>query len=132
MNQLLLPDIRVKGGPLAASEVRSHLERELADELEQERLGELRLLATEVVSNSVRHGGVDGDGWVTAGVALDAEKVRVEIRDSSIEGEPVPRSPDYEGDGGGFGLLLLDQIASAWGVERDRGLCVWFELAVAD
>jgi anti-sigma regulatory factor (Ser/Thr protein kinase) len=131
MNQLLLPDIRVKGGPFAPAEVRSHLERELADELEQERLAEVRLLATELVSNSVRHGGVGSDGWVTAGVALDSEKVRVEIRDSSLHGKPVPRSPDYEGDGGGFGLLLLDQIASAWGVERDRGLCVWFELAVA-
>jgi anti-sigma regulatory factor (Ser/Thr protein kinase) len=129
VNQVLFPDIRVRGGPRAASEVRCHLDRELAGELDEGQLAQLRLLATEVVSNSVRHGGVDSEGWVSTAIALDRGTVRVEIRDSSVRGEPAPRTPDYDGGGGGFGLLLLEQIASAWGVHRDGGLCVWFELA---
>lgn len=129
MTRLLLPHIRVRGGPKAPSEVRSHLDRELAGEVDEQQLAEVQLLATEVVSNSVRHGRVDSDGWVSTAVSVGDRGVRVEIRDSSLHGEPVPRMPDYEGDGGGFGLLLLDQIATDWGVRRDDGLCVWFELA---
>jgi anti-sigma regulatory factor (Ser/Thr protein kinase) len=123
----LIPEIRVPGGPEAPAQLRSRLERQLADELDAERLADLRLLATEVVSNSVRHGRVDADGWVSAAVSDADGALRVEVRDSSLQGQPEVRAPDYE-DGGGFGLFLLDQIASRWGVERDPHLCVWFEL----
>jgi anti-sigma regulatory factor (Ser/Thr protein kinase) len=129
VNLLLHPDIRVPGGPEAPALDRSQLERELSDDLDEEHLAELRLLTTEVVSNSVRHGGVDTDGWVSTVVCFMDGRVRVEVRDSSGSGEPRPRDPDYE-DGGGFGLFLLDQIAARWGVQRDAGLCVWFELAL--
>jgi anti-sigma regulatory factor (Ser/Thr protein kinase) len=123
----LISEIRVPGGPLAPAEVRSHLELQLSEEVCEERLADLRLLATEVVSNSVRHGRVGPDGWVSAAVSHVDGTLRVEVRDSSLEGLPEPREPDYE-EGGGFGLFLLDQMASRWGVERDPHLCVWFEL----
>jgi anti-sigma regulatory factor (Ser/Thr protein kinase) len=123
----LISEIRVPGGPQAPAQVRSRLELHLSEELCEERLADLRLLTTEVVSNSVRHGRVGPDGWVSAAVSHIAGMLRVEVRDSSVEGLPQPREPDYE-DGGGFGLFLLDQIASRWGVERDPHLCVWFEL----
>jgi hypothetical protein len=29
---------------------------------------------------------------------------------------------------GGYGLVLLDSLASHWGVERGERFCVWFEL----
>lgn len=128
MNALSIPDIRVPGGPKAPSRMRSRLENELAGELGDERLAELNLLTTEVVSNCVRHGRVDDNGWITSTISVDAERVRVEVRDSSVpRGVPRQRTPDYE-DGGGFGLFLLDQIAASWGVEHRSGLCVWFEL----
>jgi anti-sigma regulatory factor (Ser/Thr protein kinase) len=127
VSERLISEIRVPGGPEAPAQVRSRLERQLADELDAERLADIRLLATEVVSNSVRHGRVDSDGWVSAAVSAADGTLRVEVRDSSRGGHPEARTPDYE-DGGGFGLFLLDQIASRWGVERDPNLCVWFEL----
>ena len=108
--------------------MRSRLERELDGELAEKRLAEVRLLTTEVVSNSVRHGRVGADGWVSSSVSLTPDMVRVEVRDSSTPGGvPRRRTPDFE-DGGGFGLFLLDQMAASWGVEHNRGLCVWFEL----
>jgi anti-sigma regulatory factor (Ser/Thr protein kinase) len=127
VNPRLISEIRVPGGPKAPAQVRSRLERQLGDEVGEERLSDLRLLTTEVVSNSVRHGRVGPDGWVSAAVSHAGGSLRVEVRDSSVGGRPEPRQPDYE-EGGGFGLFLLDQIASAWGVERDPHLCVWFEL----
>jgi len=30
---------------------------------------------------------------------------------------------------GGYGLLLLERMSDTWGVQRDGGFCVWFELA---
>jgi hypothetical protein len=34
------------------------------------------------------------------------------------------------GDGsGGWGLQLVDRVASSWGVRVDGTTCVWFELA---
>ena len=130
MNALSIPDIRVAGGPKAPSHMRSRLERTLGDELAGERLAELRLLTTEVVSNSVRHGRVGPDGWVSSTISVTEDRVRVEVRDSSVpRGMPRQRTPDYE-DGGGFGLFLLDQVAARWGVQTEAGLCVWFELTL--
>jgi anti-sigma regulatory factor (Ser/Thr protein kinase) len=128
VNQPLLTDIRVPGGPCAPSRVRSALETRLGGQLCEERLADIRLLATEVVSNSVRHGGVGEDGWVSTSVSLAPERVRIEVRDSGTQGEPVQRLPNFD-EGGGFGLYLVDRIASRWGVDRESGMCVWFELA---
>ena len=108
--------------------MRSLLDRELAGEVPDERLAELRLLTSEVVTNSVRHGRVGCEGWVSSTVSLERDRVRVEVRDSSRHsGVPRRKTPDYD-DGGGFGLFLLDEVAARWGVEREPGLCVWFEL----
>lgn len=121
---------RVPGGPTAPSQMRSLLDRELAGEVPDERLAELRLLTTEVVTNSVQHGRVGCDGWVSSTISVGQDRVRVEVRDSSrAAGTPRRKTPDYE-NGGGFGLFLLDEVAASWGVERDSGLCVWFELSL--
>lgn len=121
---------RVQGGPAAPSLMRSLLDRELTGEVPDERLAELRLLTSEVVTNSVRHGRVGRDGWVSSTISVEADRVRVEVRDSSrTAGVPRRKTPDYE-DGGGFGLFLLDEVAASWGVERNSGLCVWFELTL--
>ena len=110
--------------------MRSRLDSELGGGLPEQQLAELHLLTSEVVTNSVRHGRVESDGWVSSSVSVAADRVRVEVRDSApIRGIPHRRAPDYE-DGGGFGLLLLDEVAARWGVQRDSGLCVWFELAL--
>jgi anti-sigma regulatory factor (Ser/Thr protein kinase) len=130
VNALSLPEIRVPGGPKAPGLMRARLDGELAGELRQDRLAEVMLLTTEVVSNSVRHGRVGTDGWVSSAVHVGGDHVRIEVRDSGIpRGIPHQRTPNYE-DGGGFGLFLLDQVADRWGVEQDSGLCVWFELTL--
>jgi anti-sigma regulatory factor (Ser/Thr protein kinase) len=123
-------EIRVAGGPRAPSLMRSRLDSELAGGLPDQQLADLHLLTSEVVTNSVRHGRVGSDGWVSSNVSVTGDRVRVEVRDSArIRGLPHVREPDYE-NGGGFGLFLLDEVAARWGVEQDPGLCVWFEVAL--
>ena len=56
--------------------------------------------------------------------------MRVEIDDLSTE-VPVVRHPDTV-DEHGRGVLLVDRLANAWGVEpRTDGKTVWFELDVS-
>jgi anti-sigma regulatory factor (Ser/Thr protein kinase) len=120
---------RIRGGPQAARDARSALTSELAERITEARLRDLHLVVSEIVNNSVMHGEVGEDGWIAIDLAFRAELLRVTVRDSSLQGTPVQRPPDYE-DGGGFGLFLVDAVCSNWGVEREPVLTVWFELAL--
>ena len=115
------------GGTDAPARVRWALEHELGGDLDADSLYSLRLLASEIVTNSVVHAGLDADGWVTVSVERRRSRVRVELRDSATHVEPARRDPDRVG-GGGFGLHLVDLLAASWGVERGERVCVWFEL----
>jgi anti-sigma regulatory factor (Ser/Thr protein kinase) len=84
------------------------------------------LLATELVANVVTHVGAP----MTLRVHRTPSRVRVEIDDPSSQ-LPELHHPDA-GDEHGRGVLLVDQLADAWGAERhERGKTVWFELDVS-
>ena len=119
--------IRIAGGRAAGGEARAAAYARLSDDLDSDRLRTFQLLLSEVVNNSVIHGGVDEGGWIELTFLTDADRVRCEVRDSGLQGEPQPREPDYD-NGGGFGLFLVDSMAERWGVDRSTRLTVWFEL----
>jgi hypothetical protein len=55
--------------------------------------------------------------------------VRVEVTDSG-RGFSPPDAPMPRADGtGGWGLQLVDRVATSWGVDVQGMTCVWFELA---
>jgi anti-sigma regulatory factor (Ser/Thr protein kinase) len=84
------------------------------------------LLATELVANVVTHVGAP----MTIRIQRTSSVMRVEIEDPSTE-IPVVRHPDAAEEHG-RGVLLVDQLANAWGVEpRTDGKTVWFELDVS-
>ena len=58
-----------------------------------------RLVASELVTNSVRHSGVS-DGVVVVGIELTATMVRLEVADPGRAGVISPRPPDRTGSGG--------------------------------
>jgi two-component sensor histidine kinase len=106
----------------ASAQARDEL-RLLKDRLGERRLADLLLIVTELVSNSVKFGpgvqidvrlDIGGDGSIQ-GLVVDGGSGRVAIRDSAVT-EP-----------GGFGLQIVDRLASDWGV-RPRTSDVWFEL----
>ena len=110
--------------PDAASAARQALSS-LEDRLEPALMDDARLLATELVTNSVRH--ADGQHGAPVGfeVTITTSAVRIEVRDSG-EGfdalTPMPRGAS------GWGLYLVDRIADRWGVVREKGTRVWFEI----
>jgi anti-sigma regulatory factor (Ser/Thr protein kinase) len=119
--------LQLRPGPEAAGEGRHALDR-LEGAIDDRRLSELRLLVTELLTNSVRHGVRHERGWVTLDVEIYANSVRVVVRDSGpgfeLDGAPRPHLDRP----GGWGLCLVDRLADRWGVDREDETAVWFEL----
>lgn len=86
-------------------------------------LEDLKLLVTELVTNSVRYG-PGGTVRVTVKVK-DPNTVFAEVTDNGREG--VVEIREAAEDGGGLGLRILDRMASRWGV-YEGSTNVWFEL----
>ena len=86
-------------------------------------LEDLRLLITELVTNSVRYG-PGGTVRVTINVK-DRNTVFAEVTDNGREGAVEIR--EAAEDGGGLGLRILDRMATRWGV-YEGSTNVWFEL----
>ena len=118
--------LQLRPGPEAAGEGRHALDR-LDGSLEEDQLSALRLLVTELLTNSVRHG-ADDRGWITLDVEIYANAVRVIVSDSGPGFEPDPEPTPHPDRPGGWGLYLVDRLASRWGVERENHTAVWFEL----
>ena len=84
------------------------------------------LLTSELVTNAVRHG--PSAGVITVSTARDGNAMNVTVSDESCNAptlcEPAPA------DLGGRGLLLVEALATEWGVEvhDGRGKSVWFRL----
>jgi anti-sigma regulatory factor (Ser/Thr protein kinase) len=122
--------VRFAGGPYAAASARRALGglRELVG---PERLDDLCLLVSELVTNGVRHAGVgEADELELRVVRRNAHTLRVEVTDP---GPGFTRAAVFaRGDeNGGWGLYLVDQLASEWGVARSDGRnLVWFEVPV--
>jgi len=88
-----------------------------------------RLLVTELVTNSLLHGIAEGDGWIDVLIERRAQCLRIEVADPASAGRrPVLRSVDQSSTSG-WGLQLVDRLASDWGVETGSGTCVWCEIA---
>jgi anti-sigma regulatory factor (Ser/Thr protein kinase) len=84
------------------------------------------LLASEMVTNSLLHGG-SGEA-VTVTVMVSDAGVRVEVAGRKTDGVPVLRRPDDEAEGS-RGLWLVEELAARWGYERGGGQATtWFVL----
>ncbi|MFC9272923.1 SpoIIE family protein phosphatase [Streptomyces zhihengii] len=96
----------------------------------RERADEIELAADEMITNALMH--TDGGAVVTVRVLTGARRrLRVEVEDRS---SALPRRRDAGEDGvSGRGLLLVDRLSDAWGVEaRGSGKSVWCEFAVPE
>jgi len=90
--------------------------------------GDVVLLISELVTNSVRHAGLDASQPLQLSVAMEGETVQLAVRDPG-PGFAPPDAPTDPAHVGGWGLVLVDQLAQRWGVEHDgEANVVWCEL----
>jgi anti-sigma regulatory factor (Ser/Thr protein kinase) len=111
-------------GPEAAAEARRAIGKLRAD-LDPPLMETLRLLVTELVTNSVRHTAAES---LTLRVAIGKAAVLTEVADTgpAFDPECVQRAGD---DNTGWGLFLVERLASRWGVKHEGpSKRVWFEL----
>ena len=112
------------GGPYAVTAARLALSG-IDTKLDASTAFDVRLLTSELVTNSVEHAGVGPDDSINMTVSIGDEKVRVEIRDGGPGFSPPP--PPSDDADAGWGLFLVEQLAHAWGIHGD-GHGVWFEV----
>jgi serine/threonine-protein kinase RsbW len=117
--------VELPGGLRAPQSARRAIEQHFAASFGAEALGSVELLATELVSNAVRHGGAGEDDTVILHLAIAPECLRVEVCDPGSGFEPGTPTPYGEG---GYGLFLVSEVSSRWGVSHEDGNCAWFEL----
>jgi anti-sigma regulatory factor (Ser/Thr protein kinase) len=118
--------LRLSSGPDAVSAARRSLDP-LEPHVGQQQLRDMRLLVSELVTNSVRHARRgDGDD-VELAVTVWSDLIHVCVSDHGpgFEVGPVARRDDSPG---GWGLFLVEQLSDRWGVELNGRTEVWFEL----
>ncbi len=117
--------LRLRGGPEAAGRARRALSQLRAD-IDPPLMETLRLLVTELVSNSVRHARSD---IVVLKVLVGRSAVLTEVTDEGPGFDPGDKRPPGT-DESGWGLFLVERLAHRWGVvqQDDASTRVWFEL----
>jgi len=122
VDRLLAPD------SLAPSRARRVLAEVLDDRTGSDWLARAELALSEVITNAVRHGGVDRSDPITLSIDRTDRLVNVAVTQTGA----VPERPSVVDMPGpwstsGYGLGIIDAIADRWGVRIDPP-CVWFEL----
>jgi len=120
--------------PAAVPVGRQALDR-LEPSLEQRLFDELRLLVSELVTNSVRHARMNEDAWIEMEVDVLPDVVRARVSDrgkgfaAPPPSERVLRRRSGPLQTSGWGLYLVEQVANRWGIESEPdGVSVWFEI----
>jgi anti-sigma regulatory factor (Ser/Thr protein kinase) len=125
LSQLVLP--ADTSAPAAA---RAFVELCGAGSIDARVLGDAQLIVTELVTNSLVHGGLAGSDVIVIRVQFDAATLRIEVanpgvaRAIEVNGGPVDQSH-------GFGLALVTTLSTAWGVARAGDTSVWAEMALS-
>jgi anti-sigma regulatory factor (Ser/Thr protein kinase) len=95
-------------------------------------LDDASLLLTELLSNSIKHSGLRPDQRVRVTADWAGRSLRVVVRDRPAQSPPPPVAGSIRppaGSESGWGLFLIDQIASRWGtLDNGDGGGYWFEI----
>ncbi|WP_186785740.1 ATP-binding protein [Streptomyces misionensis] len=112
-------ELRVRATPKAVPEVRLRLREYGYD---------VRLCATELLTNVVEHVGEGTPVRIRVLGANEPGRVRVEVTDPDPRGTPTVLSAAETAECG-RGLVLVSALADRWGVEQGPGgKTVWCEL----
>jgi anti-sigma regulatory factor (Ser/Thr protein kinase) len=135
----LLVDLRLPPHPTSPARARRAL-NPLKERFSEGILFKLRLLLSELVTNSVRHARLQDTDYIVVRVLCEPGALRAEVLDAgrrvSFPAMMVNRAgwqyqrtrgSDWPG---GWGLSMVEALADSWGVTRDLGTTVWFELGL--
>jgi PAS domain S-box-containing protein len=118
--------LRLAGGADAPSVARKALARALGDRVSEQVGGDALIVVSELATNAVHHGGARSDAdELAVYAALLPGRLRLEVCDMGAGFEPGGHGPRADG---GYGLRVLDRLATSWGVAGTDPVTVWVEL----
>ena len=118
-------ELRLQSEKGAAATARAAV-ASMATDLPEPLVSDAQLLTTEVVGNAITHAGLGPFDVITFRITRDGF-VRVEVFDPGPTFEAGPKQ--QKSLSGGLGLVLVDTLATSWGIEREgTGKWVWFEI----
>jgi anti-sigma regulatory factor (Ser/Thr protein kinase) len=120
---------QLPAAPEAAQIAREEIESLPALEAHKDLQFAAALLATELVTNSLRHAGLTPDEEITLVADCSPETLHTEVSDHGAGFNPLEHLRARPDKPPRHGYKLINVLADRWGFRRDRRLfCVWFEL----
>jgi anti-sigma regulatory factor (Ser/Thr protein kinase) len=117
----------VPNGPEAPARARRLLDR-FESRIPEELMIDVRLVLSEIVTNSYKHAGNPPGSPIEVTVTDSHDRLRVEVIDRSIF-DPTPETPQ-ELRSAKWGLYIVDHLADQWGRITEGG--IWAEFDIAD
>jgi anti-sigma regulatory factor (Ser/Thr protein kinase) len=113
--------VHLSGGRDSPAGARAAIDLLTVEAFDEIACEQLRLMVSELVANSVLHGGaLTGADSIELLVLVSEAAIRVECSDP-LAGFDVPANPD------GYGLGIIESVASDWGVRHGELGATWFE-----
>jgi anti-sigma regulatory factor (Ser/Thr protein kinase) len=124
--------IEMAGGVGAPARARRWVRSCLPNEPTRTPEGDVALIVSELVTNSVVHAHVDSSHSLRITVAPLKDGLRIAVTDGGSETVPHLREADDDAPGGA-GLRIIDRLCLRWGVTRNGGGTteVWCDLPSA-
>jgi anti-sigma regulatory factor (Ser/Thr protein kinase) len=102
--------------------------RLFGDVVSGDRLDEIVLAVSELVTNAVRHAGMLPNDEIAITFEFDGERVHVEVEDAGAGFSRSDAMPSGRRSEGGHGLELVQAMTDRWGVDRGPPNRVWFDV----
>jgi serine/threonine-protein kinase RsbW len=121
--------IRIPADPAALAEARAAITTDLeAQGIDAQTIEEAEIVASELLSNAMRHARTLSDGNIRLRWKVRLEVVEVEVTDGGSDTTPRP-APRAVWASSGRGLRIVRALAHEWGVSEDKsGTTVWAAL----
>jgi anti-sigma regulatory factor (Ser/Thr protein kinase) len=120
-------EIGLAGDPTSAREARAFVRMALGDRVSADVLQDVLLVASEVVTNAIRHARTP----LTVNLEIHSDTVRVVVTDGAVPfGNRVTGVDDDAESGRGMGIVAA--ICSAWGMgDTPIGKSIWAEIPIS-
>ena len=91
-------------------------------------ISRLAVIFSELVTNAIRHAGISRDATLDVELEIGSNMIKGRVTDHGRGFDPAAVPPPNPRHEGGFGLRIVDRLATRWGVRVNGSTEVWFEL----
>jgi anti-sigma regulatory factor (Ser/Thr protein kinase) len=91
-------------------------------------MGDMTLIASELVTNAVLHSGCTEEDEIELRLERTDGHLRLSVLDPGRSSQSARVAINEERSAGGIGLFVVEQLASRWGAERSERYRVWAEV----